>query len=69
MEPNKPPTQWVPGILSVGSSSQGEKLAKIKNIWSYTSTPHTPSWCAHGLYLSCGAYAHMLSTKFVNLCD
>jgi hypothetical protein len=43
--------QWVPGALSQGVKRPGCKVdhssptsAKVKKMWIYTSTPHTPSW-------------------------
>jgi len=47
------PVQWVPGILSLGVKWLGHEAdhpssssAKVKNVWSYTSTPPLSSW--HG---------------------
>jgi hypothetical protein len=46
----QPPTKWVPGVLSTGvkrpgreASHSAQSSAEVKNTWSYTSTPHTPS--------------------------
>jgi hypothetical protein len=43
--PTQPPIQWIPGILSLGIKQSGREAdhsppssAKIKNVWSYTST-------------------------------
>jgi hypothetical protein len=47
----QPPIQWVPGALSPGVKRPGLEVdhsppasAEFKNMWMYTSTPHTPSW-------------------------
>jgi hypothetical protein len=52
----KPPIQWVPGALSLGVKRPGREAdhsppssAKVKNAWSYTSTPPI---CLHGMVLS-----------------
>jgi hypothetical protein len=44
--PTQPPIQWVPGGLSLGIRRPGREgdhspqfNAKVKNAWSYTSTP------------------------------
>jgi hypothetical protein len=44
--PTQPPTQWVPGALSLGVKRPGSEAdhsppssAEVKNAWSYTSTP------------------------------
>jgi hypothetical protein len=44
--PTQPPIQWVPGALSLGVKRPGREAdhsppssAKVKNEWSYTSTP------------------------------
>jgi hypothetical protein len=44
--PTQPPIQWVPGTLSPGVKQMGceahrspPSSAKVKNEWSYTSTP------------------------------
>jgi hypothetical protein len=44
--PTQPPIQWVPGALSLGVKWPGcetdhspPSSAKVKNTWSYTSTP------------------------------
>jgi hypothetical protein len=50
--PLQPPTQWVPGSLSLGVKREGREAdhsspssAEVKNAWSYTSNPpKTPSW-------------------------
>jgi hypothetical protein len=50
--PTQPPIQWIPGTLSLGVKRPGREVvnspssnAKVKNAWSYTSTPpSTPSW-------------------------
>jgi hypothetical protein len=50
----QPPIQWVPGALSLGVKRPGREVdnslpsnAKIKNAWSYTSTPQYVfmAWC------------------------
>jgi hypothetical protein len=53
--PTQPPIQWVPGALSLGIKQPGHKAdcsppssAKVKNVWSYTSTPPI---CLHGMVL------------------
>jgi len=45
------PIQWVPGALSLGVKWHGREADhsppssfEVKNVWSYTSTPHTSSW-------------------------
>jgi hypothetical protein len=47
----KPPVQWVPGALSSGVKRPEREVdhspptsAKVKKMWIYISTPHTPSW-------------------------
>jgi len=58
--PTQPPIQRVPGALSPGVKRPGHESDqsppfsfKVKNAWSYTSTPHTsPSW--RGAWLSTG---------------
>jgi hypothetical protein len=47
----QPPIQWVPGALSPGVKRQRREAddspptsAEVKTMWTYTSTPHTPSW-------------------------
>jgi hypothetical protein len=54
--PTQPPIQWVPGALSLGVKRLGREAdqsppssAKVKNAWSYTSTPPTRF---HGVVLS-----------------
>jgi hypothetical protein len=49
--PTQPPIQWVPEALSPGAKQPGREAdhspptsAEVKNMWIYTSTPHTPSW-------------------------
>jgi hypothetical protein len=49
--PIQPPIQWVPGAFSLGIKRLGREAdrsppssTKVKNAWSYTSTPNTPSW-------------------------
>jgi hypothetical protein len=49
--PTQPPIQWVPGVLSLGVMQLGHEAnhsppssAKVKNVWSYTSTPPMFSW-------------------------
>jgi hypothetical protein len=49
--PNYYPIQWEPGPLSPGVKQPGREAdnspptsVDVKNIWIYTSTPHTPSW-------------------------
>jgi hypothetical protein len=44
--PTQPPSQWVPGALSLGVKRPGHEAdhsppscAEVKNAWSYTSTP------------------------------
>jgi hypothetical protein len=51
LRPTQPPFQWVPGALSTGVKRSGREFyhspptsAEVKNMWIYTSTPHTPSW-------------------------
>jgi len=48
MHTTQPPTQWVPGALSLGLKLLGREadhsppvplVPKSKNAWSYTSTP------------------------------
>jgi hypothetical protein len=48
--PIQPPNQWVARALSPGVKWQGREdehspptSAKVKKMWIYTSTPHTPS--------------------------
>jgi hypothetical protein len=52
--PTQPPIQWVPGALSLGVKQLGHEAyhlspssAKVKNVWSYTPTPHYVfmAWC------------------------
>jgi hypothetical protein len=52
--PTQPPIQWVPGALSLGVKRLGHEAdhsppssAKVKNVWSYTSTPQYffMAWC------------------------
>jgi hypothetical protein len=52
--PTHPPTQWVPGALSLGVKRPGREAdhsrpssAEVKNTWSYTSTPQyfIMAWC------------------------
>jgi len=47
----QPPIQWVQGALSLGVKQPGREAgnqppssAKVKNEWSHTSLPNTPSW-------------------------
>jgi hypothetical protein len=59
----QPPIQCVPGALSLGVKRPGREAdhsppssAKVKNAWSYTSTPQYDfmAWCsvkANGLHL------------------
>jgi hypothetical protein len=54
--PTQPPIQWVPGALSLGVKQLGHEAdhsppssAKVKNAWSYTSTPPVR---LHGVVLS-----------------
>jgi len=49
--PSQPPLQWVPGALSLGvkrptheSDHSPLSSAEVKNAWSCTSAPNTPSW-------------------------
>jgi hypothetical protein len=53
--PTQPPIQWVPGIIPPYIKRPGREAdhsppssAKIKNAWSYTSTPQYASlaWCS-----------------------
>jgi hypothetical protein len=44
--------QWVQGVLSLGvkwpvheADHPHTSSAEVKNAWSCTSTPNTPSWC------------------------
>jgi hypothetical protein len=46
LRPTQPPTQWVPGALSLGVNRSGRvadhsppSSAEVKNAWSYTFTP------------------------------
>jgi hypothetical protein len=52
--PTQPPIQWVPGALSLGlewpvreADNSTPSSAKLKNAWSYTSTPQYAfmAWC------------------------
>jgi hypothetical protein len=52
--PTQPPIQWVPGALSLGLKWLGNEAdhsppssAKVKNVWSYISTPQYffMVWC------------------------
>jgi hypothetical protein len=54
LRPTQPPIQWVPGALSLGVKRPGRgadqsppSSAKVKDTWSYTSTPHYVFmvWC------------------------
>jgi hypothetical protein len=54
--PTQPPIQWMPGALSLGVKQPGceadhspPSSAKVKNAWSYTSTPPVH---LHGVLLS-----------------
>jgi hypothetical protein len=56
--PTQPPIQRVPGALTLGIKRQGHgadysspSSSEIKNVWSYTSTPNTPSWLPLPKYL------------------
>jgi len=58
--PTQSPIQWVPVALYLGVKRLGREAdksppssAELKNVWSYTSTPHTPSW--RGTLLCTGA--------------
>jgi hypothetical protein len=49
--PTQPPIQWIPGALSLGVKRERREAdhsppssSEVKNAWSYTSTPPTPSW-------------------------
>jgi hypothetical protein len=49
--PTQPPIQWVPRALSPGVKRQrcevdhpASTSAEVKNMWIFTSTPHTPLW-------------------------
>jgi hypothetical protein len=49
--PTQPPIQWVMGALSLRVQGQGCEAdhshptsAEVKKMWTYTSTPHMPSW-------------------------
>jgi hypothetical protein len=53
--PTQPPIQWVSGVLSLGVKRPGPEAdhsppsdAKVKNVWSYTSTPQYAFvvWCS-----------------------
>jgi hypothetical protein len=51
-----PPIQWAPEVLSLGvkqveceADHSPPPSAKVKNVWSYTSTPPT---CLHSMVLS-----------------
>jgi hypothetical protein len=55
----KLPIQWVLGFFSLGVKQPGREVdqapptsAKVKKMWVYTSTPHTPLW--RSAYLSTG---------------
>jgi len=41
----QPPILWVPGVKQPGCETDHlpPSSAGIKNVWSYTSTPHTSS--------------------------
>jgi hypothetical protein len=69
----QPPTQWIPGDLSVGVKEPGCEAdryplssAEVKSAWSYTSTPSYVfmAWCfikTQGqFYLSSKRYAFMV---------
>jgi hypothetical protein len=50
--PPCPDRLWVPEALFLGVKRPGREAnhsssssADIKNAWSYTSAPNTPSWC------------------------
>jgi hypothetical protein len=54
LEPTQPPIQWARGALSLGLKRPGREAdhlppssAKVKNAWSYTSTPQYifMAWC------------------------
>jgi hypothetical protein len=54
--PTHPPIQWIPGALSLGVKWPGceadhspPSSSKVKNVWSYTSTPAVH---LHGMVLS-----------------
>jgi hypothetical protein len=58
LQPTQPPIKSVEGALSLGVKRTGCEAdhsppysAEVKNAWSYTSTPTTPSW--HGAQLKC----------------
>jgi hypothetical protein len=52
--PTQSPSQWELGALSPGVKQSGHEAdhsppssAEVKNVWSYISIPHMPSW--HGV--------------------
>jgi hypothetical protein len=63
--PTQPPTQRVPGALSLRVKRPGREAdhsppssAEVKNVWSYTSIlPHTSSW--RGAKLSAGTLLYL----------
>jgi hypothetical protein len=57
----KPPIQWVPGVKWQGYETDHSPPsgAKVKNVWSYTSTSHTSSW--YGMQLSMMATLPLLT--------
>jgi hypothetical protein len=80
----RPPIQWIPGTLSLGVKRPGceadhssPSSAKVKNAWSYTSTPQYAfiAWClvkAQGeLYLDLYLYnkplPYMQKTYYLSL--
>jgi hypothetical protein len=66
--PTQPPIQWVPGALSLEVKEPGRKAdhsppssARVKNAWSYTSTPPIR---LHGVVLN---YSAGMSLPFLTL--
>jgi hypothetical protein len=46
LRPIQPLDKWVRGAISPGRETHHSHppSVEVKNVWSYTSTPHTPSW-------------------------
>jgi hypothetical protein len=60
----QPPIQWVLGAIHLEvkqpwpeAGHLSPSSAEVKNVWSYTSTPHMSLWCGA---LLCKEYAFML---------
>jgi hypothetical protein len=52
--PTQPPIQWVSAAPSLGVKRPGceadrshPSSGEVKNAWSYTSLPHTSSFCSY----------------------